>query len=122
MTNDIVASGESSGQLGRSLEVVLDQVVGDPDSGADNRFLRELGPAERRWAQCRAVTWKIASKPKLKSEWGKQWVCTVARCNVVDDGTLVAVGPGVPFKLDSVSSFGVGIQLARSCALVAVYI
>ena len=61
MANDVVTSGESSGQLGRGLKVVLDHIVGDPDSLADKRFLRELGPAEGARAQCGAVAWKTVS-------------------------------------------------------------
>lgn len=47
MADDIVACSELRRQLSRCLEPVLDHVVGDPDTRADDGFLRELGPAER---------------------------------------------------------------------------
>jgi hypothetical protein len=47
---------------------------------------------------------------------------TVARCDVVDDRALVAVGPCVPLKLDRVSGVDVGVETAGRGTLVAVYI
>ena len=45
---------------------------------------------------------------------------TIARCDVVDDGPLVAVRPGVPLEFNSVSSVGARIETSSSSALVAV--
>lgn len=46
VANNIVASSKLRRQLNRSLEAVFDEVVSDPDVGADDSLLGELGPAE----------------------------------------------------------------------------
>lgn len=56
VTDDVVAWCEFGGQLSGDLEVVGDELVGNPGSWADDGVLRDLGPAERTGGQGRAVT------------------------------------------------------------------
>lgn len=46
VANNVVASSKLRRQLNGSFESVLDEVVSDPDVGADDGLLGELGPAE----------------------------------------------------------------------------
>lgn len=100
MTEDVVTGSK----LGRNLDVgdkvVLDERVGDPGVCGDDGVLRELGPPEGARGQGGAIT--------------------IAGSNVVDDWSLVGVGPGVPSESKCVASIGAGVKAASRRALVAV--
>ena len=103
VANDIVASLQILGDSSSRGEVGLDKVVGGPCSSAawsDQTSLRDLAPAKSAGSEGGAVT--------------------VARSDVVDDGALVAVGPGVPVEGQLGASCDVGVEPGGGRALVAV--
>jgi hypothetical protein len=64
MANDVVASLEVPGNSRRRSEVVLDEFVCDPGSGAawsDQCTLGDLGPAKGAGSECRTVTCSAVS-------------------------------------------------------------
>lgn len=104
VADDVVTCLKVLGDRDCGGEVALDQVVGDPGvcAGVDEAGLRDLAPAEGAGGQCCAVT--------------------VAGRDVVYDGPLVAVGPGVPVEGQRGASSSGSVEASGCCALVAVYV
>jgi hypothetical protein len=120
MANDVVASLEVPGNSRRRSEVVLDEVVRDPGSSAawgDQCTLGDLGPAKGAGGECRTVTCSAVS---FFSKRLQAILLTIAWSDVVDNGALVCVWPGVPVEFQVSASGDTGVLLAGSRALVAV--
>jgi len=103
MADDVVASLEVPGDSCRRSEVVLDEFVCDPGSRttwSDQSTLGDLGPAKGARSERRAVT--------------------IAWSDIVNDGALVCIWPGVPVELQVSTSGDTSVLLASSRALVTV--
>jgi hypothetical protein len=105
VANNVVASLEVPGNSCRRSEVVLDEFVCDPGSRttwSDQSTLGDLGPAKRTGSERRAVT------------------CSEVSSDIVNDGALVCIWPGVPVELQVSTGGDTSVLLASSRALVTV--
>ena len=111
VSDDVVPRPEIGRNPQGRLEVVLDELVGDPGAIIEHPALGDLGKSQitSRFACAFSYTVLLRLAFIYMSEH-VQRVPTVARRNIVDDWTLVAVGPGVPLEGEGVAGIGIDIQ------------